>query len=396
MLKRKTLLATAVLAVLFNIISGNAYAALPEVRFLGGHPDTYTKESDEVFVIKKVSPFRFINQEDGNSYTTQGQHERVWISNAEWNSVYHDWKSFGEVSNNCKVKYVAIDDDEDSRINRFYIGDDVVHTMDQGMVVKGEFTVKDGGELKLYAEDSIALFVEVCEEPEPEDVCPNIDGMQTTVPEGYYINDDGDCVKDPVDVCPNIDGMQTTVPEGYYIDDDGDCVEPEDEEIIHNIRFSIKKEVRKEGNDKWREKVTDVEKDEVVEFKITIKNKSTEGTDDADEMKMKDVLPDEMERVGGSGLTEYWDDFEPGEKKTFTIKAKVKDVEYEGSADKCIVNEASVLHDGDTRDTDTATVCYGTGEILGLPETGPSASIAFAFMGLSSVFGGVVVRRKRQ
>jgi uncharacterized repeat protein (TIGR01451 family) len=58
-----------------------------------------------------------------------------------------------------------------------------------------------------------------------KDVCPNIEGKQTEVPEGYEIVD-GQCVPiapPPTDVCPNIEGTQTEVPEGYEIVD-GQCV----------------------------------------------------------------------------------------------------------------------------------------------------------------------------
>lgn len=70
--------------------------------------------------------------------------------------------------------------------------------------------------------------------PIPEDVCPNLEGTQETVPEGYQIVE-GDCVPIPEDVCPNIEGVQETVPEGYEIVE-GDCVPiPEPEDVCNNI-----------------------------------------------------------------------------------------------------------------------------------------------------------------
>ena len=68
---------------------------------------------------------------------------------------------------------------------------------------------------------------------EPTDVCPNLEGDQATVPDGYELVD-GNCVQppppppppnEPTDVCPNIDGDQATVPDGYELVD-GNCVEP--------------------------------------------------------------------------------------------------------------------------------------------------------------------------
>ncbi|WP_156160766.1 hypothetical protein [Demequina soli] len=64
-----------------------------------------------------------------------------------------------------------------------------------------------------------------CTEP-PVDVCKNIDGVQTEVPAGYKVDDQGNCCKcvpPVVDVCKNIDGIQATVPDGYKVDDQGNC-----------------------------------------------------------------------------------------------------------------------------------------------------------------------------
>ena len=64
-----------------------------------------------------------------------------------------------------------------------------------------------------------------CEPNEEEtDVCPNMDGVQGTVPEGYVLTG-GECspVTLPVDRCPNIDGVQETIPDGKEIVD-GNCV----------------------------------------------------------------------------------------------------------------------------------------------------------------------------
>ncbi len=60
----------------------------------------------------------------------------------------------------------------------------------------------------------------------PVDVCPNIDDLQTEVPEGYSLSE-GQCIEDVVvltDVCPNILEVQTEVPQGYHLSD-GQCIE---------------------------------------------------------------------------------------------------------------------------------------------------------------------------
>jgi len=57
-----------------------------------------------------------------------------------------------------------------------------------------------------------------CQEPEPEDVCDNLEGVQEETPEGY-INDDGYCyIPELEDVCPNLDGIQEKLPEGYHFE----------------------------------------------------------------------------------------------------------------------------------------------------------------------------------
>lgn len=166
------------------------------------------------------------------------------------------------------------------------------------------------------------------------------------------------------------------------------------EVCLVNKRFEIDKKVRVEDEDKsWEDKVTNVAKDDTVEFKIKIKNKSDDKADDFDDMKMEDFLPDEMHRVGGSGLTEYWDNFEPGETKTFYIKAKVKKDEYDRDEnfENCIVNKAEVKWDGEFEGSDTATVCYGQEEVTELPETGSNEMVAL--LGAGMILAGALIRK---
>jgi len=59
--------------------------------------------------------------------------------------------------------------------------------------------------------------------PPPLDVCNNIDGVQTSVPEGMVSDGTGGCVT-PIDVCTNLLGNQATVPAGYVQDLAGLCV----------------------------------------------------------------------------------------------------------------------------------------------------------------------------
>jgi len=162
---------------------------------------------------------------------------------------------------------------------------------------------------------------------------------------------------------------------------------------IYNKNFDIEKKVRKVGDDSWKDKVTGVKKDEVVEFKIKVKNA---GEVDVDKMKMTDKLPKELERVGGDGLTEYWDDFDEDETKTVVIKAKVKDSEYDRkNFEKCVVNKAIVEYKGDQEASDTATMCYGDGEPTELPKTGGN-TVVYGALGLGLMVVGAASKKFRK
>lgn len=52
------------------------------------------------------------------------------------------------------------------------------------------------------------------------DYCANIEGLQSTVPDGYLIDSDDTCQPDS---CLNIDGLQISVPDQYVEDDQGNC-----------------------------------------------------------------------------------------------------------------------------------------------------------------------------
>lgn len=157
------------------------------------------------------------------------------------------------------------------------------------------------------------------------------------------------------------------------------------EDCYYNKRFQIDKDVRLEGDDEWQEdKVTGVSENDIIEFRIKIKNLSDEEAGSFDDMKMEDFLPDELIREGGSGLTEYWDDFDPGETKTFTLKAKIDSDEFDRDDDfeKCVVNKAEVRWDDNYEGSDTVAVCYGNGEPTELPKTGAVSNLAILGFGL--------------
>ena len=60
------------------------------------------------------------------------------------------------------------------------------------------------------------------------DVCPNIEGNQSEVPDGMVKDEQGNCVTPtpPTDACPNLEGNQASVPTGLVKDEHGNCVTP--------------------------------------------------------------------------------------------------------------------------------------------------------------------------
>ena len=168
--------------------------------------------------------------------------------------------------------------------------------------------------------------------------------------------------------------------------------EEEKEDKEEGDKVSISKKVRKEGDDRWEDKITDVEEGDVIEFKIKVENKSDEDTSSIDDLKMEDKLPKELEKISG-GLTEYWDDFDHDDDKTFIIKAKVRSSEYDKDVDKCVDNKARVFIDGDEEDEAEATVCYSNVEVSELPETGAGSFAVISGL-ITSAFG-IVLKKKR-
>lgn len=84
-------------------------------------------------------------------------------------------------------------------------------------------------DLRLVCADTTGTLV-FCKAPPATDLCTNISGTQSTIPTGYWRNEDGTCDK-PVDVCANIPGMQPTVPtdsvtgQAYNVSN-GNCYDP--------------------------------------------------------------------------------------------------------------------------------------------------------------------------
>ncbi len=161
---------------------------------------------------------------------------------------------------------------------------------------------------------------------------------------------------------------------------------------IYEKNFELEKRVRIQGDSTWKDKVINVKEGQVIEFRIIAKNV---GEVDADDMEMKDILPDVLDKIGGSGLTEEWDDFDVDEERTFIIQARIKSVEFDrtDNFEKCVVNKAELRHEGDLVASDTATVCYGEKEIKELPKTGPTELMSI--FGFASTGIGLFLKRRK-
>ncbi|USN96786.1 MAG: lamin tail domain-containing protein [Candidatus Nomurabacteria bacterium] len=68
------------------------------------------------------------------------------------------------------------------------------------------------------------------------DVCPNIVDAQTTMPDGYLADENGDCQPDS---CLNLDGLQISVPEGYDSDGAGVCTQHDECENVDGVQTDI-------------------------------------------------------------------------------------------------------------------------------------------------------------
>ncbi|MCA9952286.1 MAG: hypothetical protein KDE48_21695 [Anaerolineales bacterium] len=162
------------------IVAGAMSSDVPSVEYLG-QTGTFTVAPGLNFIVKRLNPFRF-DYESGPIYTAAPD-EYVWVtSNGVPPAEYHSWLDFGEVFDGCKIEYLAIDDNVDDRINQFYLDDTPIYEMPQGMVTSGEFTISGEGNLRLYAVDSIGMWIAVCEAVSPPTPQPTATATATMPP----------------------------------------------------------------------------------------------------------------------------------------------------------------------------------------------------------------------
>lgn len=97
-----------------------------------------------------------------------------------------------------------------------------------------------------YSVDNLGNCIQVI------DVCPNLLGDQESIPTGYKLNEIGACIPTEVDYCLNIAGNQYSVPSGYFIDIDGSCVKevidacPSDSGVQLSISECSPKQIKKD------------------------------------------------------------------------------------------------------------------------------------------------------
>jgi hypothetical protein len=134
----------------------------PDLEYLG-EGGSYTISAGRQFIVKQLGPFVFVNKSGPTYQAAPG--ERVWAAmvGAPAAVLPGTWLDFGEVPENCTISYSVIDDDVDDRVNVFYVGETAVHEMPQGIVTGGQFKVPQAGKLRLYAGDSIGIWLNKCQ-----------------------------------------------------------------------------------------------------------------------------------------------------------------------------------------------------------------------------------------
>ena len=161
-------------------------STLPQITFLGQGPQTFTVEPPLKFLVKTYQSGQFLFvADDGPNYTAD-RNERVWtidVVPTESIRLFDEFRSYGNVEAGCVVNYVQIEDNVDSRRNTFYINDDPIQVVEQGMVTYGTFTVPEAGELTFFAEDSIGMVIELCQNVQtavPSETPPAVTTMTMT------------------------------------------------------------------------------------------------------------------------------------------------------------------------------------------------------------------------
>ncbi len=148
---------------LIQIMQVQADGDVPALAFLG-EGGTYSVGEGYNFIVKTRHPFSFMFM-PGPEYTAR-EGERVWsvLGDTEAPAPDHQvTRIVGPVQKDCVIDFATIDDDEDNRINYFKLNDSILYTMGQGMTTRGRFIIPSDGMLSYEAQDSVGMFISVCD-----------------------------------------------------------------------------------------------------------------------------------------------------------------------------------------------------------------------------------------
>jgi hypothetical protein len=200
-MRKYTLRVTTIIAVsvgivltlltIFQVWQADADSEAPALAFLG-EGGSYSVGDGYNFIVKQTGGFRFIAM-PGPQYTAQDR-ERVWsvLGNVDAPRPDHNvTRVVGPVQKDCVIEFATIDDDEDDRINYFKLDGMVIYTMAQGMTARGRFVIPFDGVLSYEAQDSIGMFLSVCEQqvtPTPTaTLTPTLTATPTITPTGTIV-----------------------------------------------------------------------------------------------------------------------------------------------------------------------------------------------------------------
>lgn len=81
------------------------------------------------------------------------------------------------------------------------------------------------------------------------DACPNIEDVQTLVPDGYLVDEYGNCQPDS---CLNLDGLQISVPDGYDADTNGNCTQHDECDNVDGVQTAVPNGMVRDGSNDCR------------------------------------------------------------------------------------------------------------------------------------------------
>lgn len=148
-------------------VDGDGNVILPALRYLGEGVGVYDVDTDEIFVIKKFSPFRFVNEATAFYESTKrtGAPERVWACSGEcaFTRGLEESIDLGFLPVDTALHIVVLDDDPDERINLLLankeIASPVIRFTEQSLTEEWRVQLPLSAEWQFYADDSIGLYL---------------------------------------------------------------------------------------------------------------------------------------------------------------------------------------------------------------------------------------------